>query len=100
MMHQVYFWLANPGSEADRARLIEGLRALGAIEEVLSLQIGTPSPEAARDVVDASWDVCETMHFAGLAEQAAYQVHPAHIAFVDECAHLWSKVVVYDSVPV
>lgn len=100
MMHQVYFWLAHPASEADRMRLIEGLRALGTIEGVLSLQIGTPSPDAARDVVDASWDVSETMHFAGLAEQAAYQVHPAHLDFVEECGHLWSKVVVYDSVPV
>lgn len=100
MMHQVYFWLANPGCETDRAHLIDGLRTLGAIEGVLSLQIGTPSPDAARDVVDASWDVSETMHFAGLAEQAGYQVHPAHLAFVKECSHLWSKVVVYDSVPV
>lgn len=80
--------------------LIEGLRTLGKIEGVLSLQVGPPSPEVTRDVVDASWDVSETMHFTGLAEQVAYPVHTAHLAFVEECGHLWSRVLVYDSVPV
>ncbi|MEC7471585.1 MAG: Dabb family protein, partial [Pseudomonadota bacterium] len=28
----------------------------------------------------------------------AYQTHPLHVKFVEQCSHLWSKVVVYDSV--
>ena len=68
MMHQAFFWLHDP---ADMK---------------------------ARDVVDSSWSVCETMEFASLEDQAAYQPHPIHQAFIAECGHLWSRVVVYDGV--
>jgi Stress responsive A/B Barrel Domain len=100
MLHQVYFWLANPESIEDRDRLISGLRTLAAVEQVLSLEIGVPANTEARDVVDGSFDVCETMRFAGTAEQKAYQDHPLHIAFVAQCSHLWQRVQVYDSVAV
>lgn len=100
MRHQVYFWLANPGDAADREQLIAALRALTSIEEVVALEIGVPASTEERDVVDASFDVCETIEFANVAAQLAYQQHPVHTAFVDQCSHLWKKVVVYDSVAV
>lgn len=97
MLHQVYFWLERPGHVEDRTKLIEGLRSLAAIEEVQSLEIGVPAPTEARDVVDASFDVSETMRFANLADHKAYQDHALHTAFVKQCGHLWRKVAVFDS---
>lgn len=95
--HAVYFWLANPGSDEDRAALIEGLRGLAAIDEVQSLTIGTPAATMARDVVDASFDVSEMMTFASVADQDAYQTHPLHAAFVEKHQHLWARVQVFDT---
>jgi hypothetical protein len=94
VIHQAFFWLHNA---SDREALIAGLRALAEIPQVRSLRIAVPAATASRDVVDASFAVCETMEFASLADQAAYQEHPVHRAFVEGCGHLWSRVVVYDS---
>ncbi|MDB5240049.1 MAG: stress responsive alpha-beta barrel protein, partial [Spirosoma sp.] len=32
------------------------------------------------------------------AAHDAYQVHPVHLEFVAECAHLWNRVQIYDAV--
>ena len=90
IIHQVYFWLKRPGSPEDRGQLIEGLRALAGIEVVQSLDIGMP----------ASTDVSELMIFESVEDQKIYQDHPLHQAFVARYGHLWSKVVVYDSLTV
>jgi hypothetical protein len=97
LTHQAYFWLKNPGSEADCNALIAGLRTLADIPHVRSLAIGRPAPTEARDVVDRSFDVSELMTFDSIADQQAYQVHPLHQAFVAQCGHLWARVTVYDS---
>ncbi len=99
MLHQVYFWMNRPGNPDDRARLIAGLRRLGEISVVRSLEIGLPASTEERAVVDSSWDVCETMRFANTDEQAIYQNHPLHLDFVADCGPLWRKVLVYDSIP-
>lgn len=97
--HQVFFWLERPGNATDRGKLIAGLKALVAIPQIRELHVGVPAGTEQRDVVDASFDVSELMLFDTLADQKAYQDHPAHQAFVAACAPLWRKVVVYDSVP-
>lgn len=96
VVHHVFFWLKNPGLEADRKQLIEGLKTLSAIKEVKDLLIGTPASTEKREVVDNSYDVSELMYFDSAKEQDAYQVHPIHKAFVKKYSHLWEKVVVYD----
>lgn len=96
--HAVFFWLRNPQSREDRDRLVAGLERLRQIELIRSLDIGVPAPTEQRDVVDASFDVSELMTFDSLADQAAYQDHPVHKAFVSECEALWREVRVYDSV--
>lgn len=94
--HMALFWLARPDSPEDRALLVEGLETLRAIPQVLTLHIGMPAATDARDVVDHSWHVSESMTFASLADQADYQVHPLHQAFIARCGHLWRRVLVYD----
>jgi hypothetical protein len=50
--------------------------------------------------VDNSYQVSELLLFASAADQDAYQVDPIHLKFVEQCSHLWRKVVVYDSIAV
>jgi len=98
--HQVYFWLKNPASKEDQAKLIEGIKTLSAIEQVRGIHIGVPASTEKRDVVDNSYAVSELLFFDNAADEHAYQIHPVHKAFVDNYSHLWSKVAVYDSVAV
>ena len=96
VVHHVFFWLKNPGSETDKNQLIEGLKTLKTIKEVKQLLIGTPASTEKREVVDNSFDVSELMYFDNVEGQNAYQVHAVHKAFVDKYSHLWDKVIVYD----
>ncbi|WP_341938760.1 Dabb family protein [Marinimicrobium sp. C2-29] len=100
LTHTVFFWLKNPDSQEDRDKLIEGLQTLRQIETVRGLHIGVPASTEKREVVDNSYQVSELMLFDSVEDQDAYQVDPIHKKFVDEYAHLWRKVVVYDSLSV
>ncbi len=98
-IHQVYFWLKNPDSEADKAKLVEGLKTLTAIKTIKSYHIGVTAG-SSRDVVDGSFSISWLNVFKDKAAQDAYQVDPIHLKFVEEYSHLWSKVIVYDSIDV
>ena len=98
IIHHVFFWLKDPDSDTDQAQLIEGLKTLKAIPQVRKLLIGTPASTIQREVVDNSFQVSELMYFDSVQEQDAYQVHSAHITFVEKCSHLWEKVIVYDMI--
>jgi hypothetical protein len=100
LAHHVFFWLKNPDSKEDRNKLIEGLKTLSKIESVKKLHIGVPASVEKRDVVDASYQVSELMFFDDVEGQNTYQVHPIHKKFIEDCSHLWSKVVVYDAMEV
>lgn len=97
LMHNVYFWLKNPDSLADRNALIAGLRTLAQVPTVRGIHIGVPASTEQRDVVDSSYQVSELLLFDDVEGQNTYQAHPLHIKFVEDCSHLWEKVVVYDS---
>ena len=100
IVHHVFFWLKNPGSAADRDVLIAGIRGLGKVEVVRSVQVGVPASTEQRDVVDSSFHVSEMLVFDNVADQKTYQDHPVHKDFVARCEHLWAKVIVYDMVTV
>ena len=100
LIHHVFFWLKNPGSQADRDLLISGLRTLKTIDVVRRLHIGVPASTEKRDVVDNSYDVSELMFFDSVEDQKQYQDHPVHMEFVKKYSHLWEKVTVYDSLEV
>lgn len=100
LLHQVFFWLKNPGDKADRDKLIAGLKALKAIDVIQQLHVGAPASTEKRDVIDNSYDVSELMVFKSVEDQKTYQDHPLHQKFVADCSPLWSKVVVYDSMAV
>lgn len=96
-IHHVYFWLNNPESASDKAALKAGLQQLTAVETIGMYQIGEPAA-TNRDVIDRSYSVSWMLMFDSLEDEEIYQHHPLHLKFVETCSHLWSKVVVYDSV--
>lgn len=98
-VHHVYFWLKNPESKEDKNKLIEGLKKLSAVKTIKSFHIGQPAG-TNREVIERSYAISWLVMFNNAADQDSYQSDPIHLKFVDECAHLWSKVIVYDSIDV
>lgn len=100
LAHHVFFWLKNPDSKEDLNALLEGLKTLSGIESVRGLHIGVPATTEKRPVIDDSYSASELIFFDDIAGHNAYQSHPIHQKFIENCSHLWQKVVVYDSMDV
>ncbi|GAB3516634.1 Dabb family protein [Emticicia fontis] len=96
-VHHVYFWLKNPGNEADKAKLLEGLEVLSKVPEIRMVHIGTPA-STNRSVIERGYAVSWLLFFDNLEEEEIYQKHPVHLKFIEDYSHLWEKVIVYDSV--
>ncbi|MFT2011177.1 Dabb family protein [Pontibacter sp. 13R65] len=96
-VHHVYFWLKNPDSAADKAKLIEGLNTLKSIKQIKMAHIGVPA-NTNRSVIERGYAVSWLLFFDNQQEQDVYQEHPVHLKFVENYSHLWEKVIVYDSV--
>ena len=94
--HIVIFWTdpANPNA-ADQ--LVAGVeRYLRPIPLARHLHCGRMATSARAEVVDQSYQVALNYVFESKADQDAYQVHPLHLDFVENCKALWQRVVVYD----
>jgi hypothetical protein len=96
-VHHVYFWLKNPGSREDLAKLQEGLQKLSKVKTIRTFHIGRPA-DTNREVIDRSYAISWLLIFDSPEAQEQYQKDPIHLAFVADYASLWSKVIVYDSV--
>ena len=96
-IHHVYFYLNNPDSKEDLAALLKGLEGMKKIKNYKLVHIGKPA-DTDRPVIERSYAVSWLCIFENKAEQDKYQVDPIHLDFIEKCKHLWSKVVVYDSV--
>jgi hypothetical protein len=98
LIHHVFFWLKNPQSKEDLAKLLAGLRTLTKIESVRGAHFGVPASTEKREVVDNSYSASEVLFFDDAAGQKIYQDHAIHQKFVADCSHLWERVVVYDAI--
>lgn len=96
-IHHVYFWLKNPGNTNDLKQLIEGLKNLSVVSAIKNFHIGKPA-STNRDVIENSYSISWLLLFDNKEDQDSYQTDAIHLRFVEECSHLWSKVVVYDTV--
>ncbi|MEP3207904.1 MAG: Dabb family protein [Maribacter sp.] len=95
--HTVYFWLANPDSQEDRAAFETSLQKfLDNSAYAKTKFIGTP-PRASRDVVDGSFTYSLIVTFESAEAQQNYQDEAPHKLFIEESSGLWTKVIVYDS---
>ncbi|HEY3371613.1 MAG TPA: Dabb family protein [Prolixibacteraceae bacterium] len=96
LVHHVFFWLKDPKNEDARKAFENGLQDLVKVPLIQSYHIGTPV-ESNRDVVDDSFTYSYIAFFKNQEAQSTYQTHPVHLKFIEDCQHLWEKVVVYDA---
>jgi hypothetical protein len=97
LIHHVFFYLKNPGNAADTAALKKGLEFLSTVKTIKTFHIGKPAA-TRRDVIDSSYALSWWTLFESKEDQDSYQVDPIHLKFIADCSHLWSKVIVYDTV--
>jgi hypothetical protein len=96
-VHSVYFWLRDDLSASDRTKFVDGVRSLTTIDVVKFGFIGTPA-DTNREIIDRSYSYALVTAFDDAAGHDAYQVHPVHDAFRQNCAGAWKKIVIYDAV--
>src|SRR6266404_6770441 len=84
-VHHVYFWLKNPDSKEDKAKLVEGLRKLSKVSTIKMFHIGQPAA-TNRDVIDRSYAASWLAIFDDQPAQGSYQADPIHLKFVEECS--------------
>jgi hypothetical protein len=95
-VHAVYFWLRDDLTDAERRRFLEGVHALTTIGTVHASYIGVPAG-TDRPVIDRSYSRSLTVVFKDKAAHDAYQEHPIHDRFREECETFWARVQIYDS---
>jgi hypothetical protein len=95
-VHVVNFYLKPGLSAADIKKFEDGVSALGKIEAIQVFNLGKPA-STDRPVIDRSYSYCELTVFKNKADHDIYQEHPIHLEFVENCKHLWDKVVIFDS---
>lgn len=95
-VHHVIFYLKNPNNEADRNKFIEGVNLLSTISTIQQLHLGTPT-DSKREVVVSDYTFSLLCIFNSAEEEESYQIDPIHDRFKNDYAHLWEKVVIYDS---
>lgn len=96
-VHHVFFYMKPEATEADRAALKAGIMTLTKIEVVKEWHLGVPAP-TDREVIDRGYAFSWLTTFENGAAEEVYQKHPIHLEFIKNNAHLWSKVIVYDSI--
>ena len=96
-VHHVFFWLKENLSAADIQKFEEGVRSLLKIESVKFGDVGKPAA-TDRPIIERSYSYSLLTVFDNKQGHDAYQPpNEIHKKFVDECAHLWTKVLIYDS---
>jgi hypothetical protein len=96
-IHHVFFWLKNPESADDLKQLIEGLNQLSKVSTIRDFNIGKPAG-TNRKVIDNTWSVSWLLLFDSFEDQESYQTDPIHLKFIEDCSHLWNKILIYDTV--
>ena len=96
-VHHVFFWLKENLNATDIQKFEEGVKTLLKIETVKFADVGKPSV-TNRPIIERSYSYSLLTVFDNKEGHDAYQPPNAiHQKFVDECAHLWTKVLIYDS---
>lgn len=97
LIHTVFFWLKPGITEAERQQFLAGVNTLKSIETVRAFHIGVPAETPYREVIDTTYQAALIIHFDDIAGEEAYQVHPTHLAFVENNKQYWTTVKVYDT---
>jgi hypothetical protein len=97
LYHCVYFWLKPELTPAQRSEFRAGVESLKGIKAVSKVSVGAPAGTSRRPVIDHSFDVALIIECKDVAAEAAYQVDPLHVAFVEKFKTFWTRVQIYDS---
>ena len=95
-VHHVFFWLKEPQNQEAKTQFEKGLHELIKVPQIQTSHIGNPV-ESPREVVDDSFTYSYMAFFKSKEDQNIYQTHPIHLKFIEDCQHLWKKVIVYDA---
>ena len=97
LVHTVYFWLQPELTPAQRAEFRTAVETLGTIPSVAQFFCGVPAGVPDRPIIDKSFSVSVTVICTDVAAHNAYQVDPIHLAFIERCKGMWSRVQIYDA---
>jgi hypothetical protein len=97
LIHTVFFWLKPELTTAQRAEFRREVEKLAGIKAVEKIYVGTPAATAKRPIIDDSYSVALTVLCRDVAAHDAYQVDPLHLAFVEKCKSMWTRVQIYDA---
>lgn len=97
-VHHVFFWLKEGLTASDIQQFENGVRSLLSIPSVKFGDIGKPA-STDRPIIERSYSYSLLTVFDNKEGHDAYQPphSEAHQKFVDECQHLWDRVLIYDS---
>jgi len=95
-IHHVFFWLKDPDNQEVKTKFEKALKELVTVETIAEKHLGTPAA-TNRGVIDSSYTFSLLTVFKNKADHDIYQEHPKHLKFIENCAELWDRVVVYDS---
>lgn len=95
-VHHVLFWLKDDLSADDIQLFEKSVQSLLSIDTVKFGDVGKPAV-SDRPVVDSSYSYSLLTVFDTKEDHDAYQPHPVHKQFLDTCARMYAKVLVYDS---
>jgi hypothetical protein len=96
-VHAVYFYLREDLTPAERKTFLAGVRSLRGIDVVKDGYIGVAAP-TNRPVIERGYSQALVLIFADQAAHDAYQTHPVHDRFREECGGFWTSVRIYDSI--
>ena len=96
LVHHVFFYLKDPQSAQDEAKLLEGLEKLAKIPTVRLSHIGRPA-RTSGEGIEKGYSVSWLCFFKNLIEEEIYQTDPIHLKFLEDYGHLWEKRLVYDA---
>jgi hypothetical protein len=97
LYHCVYFWLKPELTAEQRAAFRRGVESLKTIKSAAQVIVGAPAATTRRPVVDSSYDVALIVVCRDVVAEAAYQVDPVHLAFIENFKTSWARVQIYDS---
>jgi len=93
--HSVYFWLKEGLEKQDIEAFKQELNSLTKIETVRRSYVGVPAP-TDRPIIERGYSYGLILVFDDQQGHDAYQVHPVHERFRQECSVYWSKVLIFD----
>ena len=94
--HHVFFWMKEGLTPEDFNTFEKGVTTLPKIEVVKSGDVGKPA-STNRPIIERSYSYSLLLVFENKSAHDEYQTHPVHLKFIEDCSHLWERVLIYDS---